>query len=66
MELQQAKDIRTAKAASCIGWMIAVIDAMKAGQTIAGTVIGLGEEYIAEYDAADKVVASIVFGDGNA
>lgn len=66
MELQQAKDIRTAKAASCIGWMTAVIDAMKAGQTIKGEVIGLGEEYIAEYDAADKVVESIVFGDGNA
>ena len=66
MELQQAKDIRTANAASCIGWMIAVIDAMKAGQTITEEVIGLGEEYIAKYDAADKVVESIVFGDSNA
>lgn len=66
MELQQAKDIRTANAASCVGWMTVVIDAMNQGLEITPGVIALGKEYLAKYYAADKVVESIVFGDSNA
>lgn len=65
MELEQANYIRTA-AASCIGWMTAVIDSMNQGLKIAPGAIALGNEYLAKYYAADKVVESIVFGDSNA